>query len=338
MDEGGRLSVKRIDSEPGDGETLVRVLYSGINPADHKHATLGIMSTFSGYEFCGAVEKVGPNSMYQLGDIIAGCTPTGVGRPTYRGTHQNYILCTDDLAFKVPNNLPAPHAASLAVAFRTAADALFNFLHYPLPGDTQAEKPHGPLLIWGGSTSLGWSAIQLAKEIGVSPIIVTASERQHQVLLDLGSTKCFDYKDKAIVEQIRSYVAEQNEPLLKIFDTVGSLAARTADQAASWGDSNATVLTSTFSPKFQMPFAYTDFDIELEVPGGARITIPRRTEDATRVRKALRWAIENYGSRFNIPKLQIISGKGQDAIESIHQVADFGAGFGKIVIEHPIIL
>ena len=77
-------------------------------------------------------------------------------------------------------------AACLTTITRTAADALFNLLGYPLPDEDGKLQP-GPLLIWGGSASLGIAAIQFAKAIGVSPILVTASLSQHRVLVELGA-------------------------------------------------------------------------------------------------------------------------------------------------------
>ena len=54
----GAFSVRKDMELPKaeKGEMIVRVLYSGINPADTKHSShLGIVDTVIGYDFCGEV-------------------------------------------------------------------------------------------------------------------------------------------------------------------------------------------------------------------------------------------------------------------------------------------
>lgn len=49
---------------PQGSQSLVRVEYSGVNPADIKHASIGMHSSVSGYDFAGTVVAVGPNSPF----------------------------------------------------------------------------------------------------------------------------------------------------------------------------------------------------------------------------------------------------------------------------------
>src|SRR5699024_4561644 len=121
-----------------DGELLVETIYSGVNPADVKHATLlGIYPAVLGYESCGRIAQTAPGSKFHLGDIVAGYTLTGIGRPAKYGSHQHCLICPEDMVFSVPENLPQRHAACLSVVVMTACDALYNLLKFPLPGETR---------------------------------------------------------------------------------------------------------------------------------------------------------------------------------------------------------
>ena len=344
IDGQGELVTKSINEppKPTDGHALVKVLYSGINPADIKHADLGIKDTAAGYDFCGIVERTSPGSQYQEGDVIAGTTPTGLNRPSYYGTHQDYILCTtDSLVDKLPKNVPQADAACLAVTVRTAADALFNRLGFPLPGEGGDARAKGPLLIWAASTNLGTAAIQFAKAIDVSPIIATASQKNHALLKELGATECFDYKDPDVVSKIQQAVSQSGEPLLHIIDAIGSMETKSADTAAACAGSATTsedlkVACATAHPKYPMPFAINDRDIELEIPHVGHITIPARPKDAERVSKAYEWALENYGHGFKIAKVHVVSGNLEEAMAAVKQSGEGKAPFGKTVIKHPV--
>lgn len=65
---------------PGDDEYLIEVLYSGVNPADIKHAPgLGIRNVVMGYDFCGRVlraPKTPPgetgHAKFAVGELVAG--------------------------------------------------------------------------------------------------------------------------------------------------------------------------------------------------------------------------------------------------------------------------
>ncbi|PWY84822.1 hypothetical protein BO70DRAFT_351961 [Aspergillus heteromorphus CBS 117.55] len=62
-------------------------------------SALGIRPAILGYDFCGKVLTTPPDSHFRPGDIIAGYTPTGIGRPAKYGTHQSYTVCPEGMAF-----------------------------------------------------------------------------------------------------------------------------------------------------------------------------------------------------------------------------------------------
>ncbi|KAJ5556012.1 chaperonin 10-like protein [Penicillium frequentans] len=336
------VSPARTAPEPNDGEILVEVQYSGANPADINHVTLlGVNSTVLGYDFCGKVLKAPFSSTFSPGNLIAGYTPTGIDRPSKYGSHQQYLICPEDMAFSVPANLPPQHAACLSVVFMTAADALYNIFKLPLPQETPKNHSTGPLLIWGASSSVGICAVQLARASGVYPIFVTASPERHPLLLEMGATRCFDYKAPDVATVIgRALTDAHCDALHYGFDAVGSQGSMSsALLLAQCTSKNAKLASVTIQNdhRFKLPFATPNRDVTFKMAGDPHpITIPARPDDYQRVRKALQWVIANYSGSFLFPSVEVFEGTAQCALEELKSLADGGRGFGKLVLKHPL--
>ncbi|KAH7025586.1 alcohol dehydrogenase, partial [Macrophomina phaseolina] len=333
------LEVKHFSAlpEPDRAQVLVQVEYSGINPADVKHGReLGIRDTVAGYDFSGTITEVGPGSKYSVGDRIAGCTPSSIGRPAHFGTHQNFLIATDQLTFPIPENLPLDHAACLSVSVRTAADAFFNLLEYPLPDESRPGDVQPPLLIWGGASSLGFMTIQFARAIGVRHIFTTASPANHAALRELGATHTFDYRDPHVVSTIRDAAANAGISLGRIFDAVGNSQQKTADTAVQCGTESAIFISSTVHPKAKMPVATLDLPFTIQLPGTAKIiTIPPLPEKAARVRKALDWVLKSYGDGFRIPNVEVVEGTIDGNLRYLEEHCAQGSSFRKVCFKHP---
>jgi NADPH:quinone reductase-like Zn-dependent oxidoreductase len=91
-------------------------------------------------------------------------------------------------------------AAVVPLAFATAVQALFQRLGIPEPGDPAATA--FPILINGGTSSVGMYAVQLAKLAGLY-VIATGSSRHREYLLSLGADVVVDYHDDAWVDKVR---------------------------------------------------------------------------------------------------------------------------------------
>lgn len=331
---------------PGHDEYLIEVLYSGVNPADIKHAPgLGIRDVVMGYDFCGRVVRApesppgGPGTArFEVGELVAGMTPTGVGRPQKYGSHQDQLAAPEDLMFSVPEGLAPQEAAALTVVACTAADALYGFFKAPPPGENGSQGAgQGPLLVWGGSTGVGLCLVQLAWASGVSPIIATASPARHELLLDLGATHCFDYRDPEVTSKIRAAVKDSGAGRLSYaIDTAGSGdAVELIEQLVE----PETVFLSTVvhpgKPHLKMPLACTRHDVPLRFANGMEITVPARTEDWKKTWGAINWAVAHYGRGFRMPAVEVFDGSAEDALVELQKVAAQGK-FGKLVIKHPL--
>ena len=75
-------------------------------------------------------------------------------------------------------------------------------------------------MVWGGATSIGTGAIQLAKLIGFR-IYATASERHHEYLKSLGASEMFDYRDEEVVGRNVEAMKRDGATVSVAFDPVG---------------------------------------------------------------------------------------------------------------------
>ncbi|KAI4156488.1 MAG: hypothetical protein LQ340_000237 [Diploschistes diacapsis] len=338
---------------PTHGQSLVRVLYSGINPADLKHRSLGIHSTIVGYDYCGQVLQSSPGSPFKPGDMIAGCTPSGVSRLLGYGTHQARILAVNDMAFKVPPNLPLPAAGGLTVCLRAAIVAIHIHLRLPLPWSPGTP---GPILIWGGASVVGSCALQLAKASGCHPIYTTASPHHHTGLLQVGATRCFDYRAPDVVSQIRAAAASDSVRLTMAFDAVGlpsssgleieyyrahaseHMAEKCFD-ALDAGSRSATpprVVTTVSggSGRARVLNAMPDWDVDWDIPGHGPTVLDSKPKEAEEMLEVIEWVAENYGKKGGLRLLRVKVVEWEDAVAELERCAEGGTGGEKVVIKH----
>lgn len=78
--------------KPNGSQSLVKVTYSAIDPADIKHAYMGLCGSVAGYEWTGTVQLVGDDSPFSVGQNLFGLTMPGAQRPISAGAHQDYLL------------------------------------------------------------------------------------------------------------------------------------------------------------------------------------------------------------------------------------------------------
>lgn len=136
---------------------------------------------------------------YTKGERVAGCVHGGLdAKLGIYGSFSEYVVQEASLVFRYPSTMSPESVATVPLASITAALGLFHKMGLPLPPATCRT----PVLVWGGSTSVGQYAIQLAKAAGCF-VITTASPIRHAYLKELGADVCFDYKDPNVVSQIK---------------------------------------------------------------------------------------------------------------------------------------
>ena len=208
-----KLEVKSAPyPHPHEGEIVVKNHAVAINPLDWIIQLLGNF-TFSwikypfilGADLAGEVVEVGKGvTRFSVGDRVLG---HAVGTDKKRnsaaeGAFQEYTVVLAHMAAPMPSTMPYENATVLPLALSTAACGLFQKDHLALQYPSVTPKPTGKtLLIWGGSTSVGCNAIQLAVAAGYE-VITTSSPRNFDYVKKLGASQVFNYTNKAIVKDI----------------------------------------------------------------------------------------------------------------------------------------
>lgn len=345
----GKLAIHEVSETyiPEGSQCLVRVLYSGVNPCDINFAHVGLHSFVTGFEFSGTVEQPGPLSHFKAGDNVCGLAPIKLPKPSSTGSHQDLCIAESELLYTLPHGLDAKDGGGLVMATHTAIDGLFNGLGFGLQAASAAGlDPRGrAILIWGGASSVGVAAIQLAKAAGFGPIFVTASPKNHEILQRLGADRCFDYKSSTILEDIRAAVNGQGALLTTAFDTIGknSLAqgesvwqstpglARSALSKGANPSEYRLVSTAPVPaiPEFKMCAAYR--------PRGNKNAFggPQDPEAPVRLRQIADYFLDSAGARLEIPVIKVVKGS-SEGLNEVERVARGDASLEKVVIEHPM--
>ncbi|KAG1697741.1 hypothetical protein DVH05_015698 [Phytophthora capsici] len=203
-------------------EVCVRVYSAGVNPVDWKFVEYG--SSFLptapsadrpfrvGFDVSGVVESVGAQvDTLRVGDAVYGHAPFGGpgGFANYIGgcgTFAEFVnIEAKYLAIK-PSKLSFTEAAAVPTAAQTSYQGL---------AESANLQPGERVLILGGSGGTGVFAVQLAKSLKASDVIVTTSSRNFELVKSLGADRTIDY----IVEDW-SEVLEQHS-IDVIYDCVG---------------------------------------------------------------------------------------------------------------------
>lgn len=110
------------------------------------------------------------------------------------------------MACEIPDSISFEGAAVIPLGYSTAAASLFQdaFLNLQFP-TVPSQKPTGTtLLIWGGASSVGSNAIQLAVAAGYQ-VITTASPKNFSYVKNLGASEAFDYNSSSIGDDLVRY-------------------------------------------------------------------------------------------------------------------------------------
>lgn len=136
---------------------------------------------------------------------------------------QSYVPCPESLICKIPGDLSFEKACVMPLCVNTASLALFLPENLNLSAPSVDQRPSKQtVLIYGGSTGVGSSAIQLAKAAGAS-VITTAGKANHEYCTKLGADHVLDYKNSDWIDQVVSLL--DGRELTGIFDTIASAAS-----------------------------------------------------------------------------------------------------------------
>jgi NADPH:quinone reductase len=194
---------------PGAGEVLIQVAAAGVNRPDvmqrkGEYPPPAGASDIPGLEVAGTVVAVGLGVNHtKIGDAVCALV-TGGGYATYCAAPEPQCL-------PVPKGLSMAEAAALPETFFTVWTNLFE------RGQFNADET---VLIHGGASGIGTTAIQLAKALGAQQIFATAGNRDKCHACErLGASRGIDYKHEDFVKIVKDATGGRGVDV--ILDMVG---------------------------------------------------------------------------------------------------------------------
>ncbi|KAA1467074.1 GroES-like protein [Dentipellis sp. KUC8613] len=227
--------VTRPIPTPGPGEVLVKLVATALNPLDYFIQLVGLaieeFPTVAGCDGAGIVEAVGEGvegTGRAKGDR-RGRAFERLQFTTEYGTFQQYALIKANRTYKIPAALSFEEASTMPLCLATAAIGLYA-PHGPrggaaltgpwLDGGLGKYKDQ-PVLVLGGSSSVGQFVLQLLKLSGFSPIITTASAHNEAYVRAAGATHVVDYHKTPYAELAGVVAQITSAPFSIVFDAIG---------------------------------------------------------------------------------------------------------------------
>ncbi|KAK5788675.1 hypothetical protein VI817_009633 [Penicillium citrinum] len=216
-----RLSNEEIPiPSPAEHQVLIKITHVAQNPTDVQSFDKNAFGDGAvlGCDFVGEVVKLGSSvKRYTKGDIVAGLI-WGVNKRTGEikglGAYSQYTIADERISFPVSGTISREDASTVPLAAATAWLALYSENTLAIPREPSTGSS---VLIWGGSSSVGLYAIQLASMYGLK-VVTTCSPKHADLVRSYGARHVFDYKDESVVDKIKTAA-----PTLKyIFDTIGN--------------------------------------------------------------------------------------------------------------------
>lgn len=220
-----RLAVRPVPVA-GAGEVLIRVLASGVNRPDVLQRSGAYppppgASDLPGLEVAGVIESGDAAAMAQAGLAVGDRVCALVAG----GGYAQYCAAPVGQCLPVPAGLDDVQAASLPETFFTVWSNVFD------RGRLQAGET---LLIQGGTSGIGVTAIQLAKTFGATVIATAGSDAKCAACLDLGADHAINYRSQDFADVARELTGGRGVDV--ILDMVaGSYVAREVECLAEDG-------------------------------------------------------------------------------------------------------
>ncbi len=191
---GGPEVLKTISAPvpvPGHGQIIIRLAYAGVNRPDAlqragAYAPPASASPLPGLEGSGTVVACGPGvTRWQIGDKVCALLPGG-GYAEYAMAHESHAL-------------PLPAGVSMRDAACLPETCFTVWSNLVMRGGLKAGER---VLIHGGTSGIGTTAIQIARALGARVFATAGSDAKCQVCTDLGAV-AINYQTDDFVEVLR---------------------------------------------------------------------------------------------------------------------------------------
>ena len=208
---------------PGPGQLLIKVAAAGVNRPDvlQRQGLYPVppgASPLPGLEAAGEVVAAGPGTArFKPGDQITALLNGG--------GYAQYAIVEEGAALPIPAGLPLAEAAALPETVFTVWHNVFQ------RGGLRAGER---LLVHGGSSGIGTTAIQLAKAYGAEVIVTAGSAEKCAACKALGADHAIDYRQEDFVARVAAITGGKGADV--ILDMVGgAYMPRNLDAAAMDG-------------------------------------------------------------------------------------------------------
>jgi NADPH:quinone reductase len=208
--------------EPGPGEALVRLAFSGVNPTDWKSrstADPGAGGKVPNQDGAGTVEAVGQ-----------GVDPVLVGERVWiweaawqrpHGTAAEYTVVPARQTVLLGAGRSFELGASLGIPFLTAHRCLT--VGESLPDRIGPGSLNGrTVLVQGGAGAVGNAAIQLARWADATVIATVSSPEKAQLAAAAGASHVIDYKRQDVVGEVRKITPDGVDAIVEVSAAVNS--------------------------------------------------------------------------------------------------------------------
>ncbi len=194
--------------QPGEHEILIKVDAAGVNRPDVLQRAGAYppppgASPLPGLEVAGEVVALGQAAaQWKLGDKVCALTAGG--------GYAEYCVVHETNALPVPHGLTMAEAAGIPETFFTVWTNVF---------ERGALKPGESLLVHGGSSGIGTTAIQIASQLGSTVYTTAGSPEKCSVCESLGATRAINYREEDFVEVLKDVTGKKGVNV--ILDMVG---------------------------------------------------------------------------------------------------------------------
>ena len=194
--------------EPEAGQVLIRVGAAGVNRPDVLQRKGGYppppgAPLTPGLEVAGTVSALGPSvKRYRIGDKVCALVPGG--------GYAEYCVAAEDNALPIPPGLSDIEAGAIPETFFTVWTNVF---------ERGGLKPGETLLVHGGSSGIGTTAIMLAHAFGSQVIATARSAEKCGACEKLGASRAINYREEDFVEAVKSATGDKGADV--ILDMVG---------------------------------------------------------------------------------------------------------------------
>ena len=217
------VPVERQTPVPAAGEVLIKVAAAGVNRPDvfqrlGRYPPPPGVTDIPGLEVSGIITEVASGAgSFRVGDAVCALVAGG--------GYAEYCVAPAPQCLPAPRGLELVDAAAIPETFLTVWTNVFE------RGRLQAGES---ILVHGGSSGIGTTAIQLARSFGARVFATAGSADKCAACERLGAERCINYRDADFVSEIRELTAGRGVDV--VLDMVGgAYFARNVDALATEG-------------------------------------------------------------------------------------------------------